>query len=248
MRIDPQAEIAGMPAIEVRDFLRRARGYELRADPIQLVLECSKDEASAMLARLEEAGILRRLPESPAADPRYAETERGGSIRMATAAKPIKRETADRLLEGLRERAEHLADWSRHPYAWRARSIYVYGSYLRPEVDRLSDVDLAVEWEPRFSDRAAQSDFTRERVRQLRREGREFGSWYRELTYPFTECLFYLRARKAALSFHRTQDGDDWAWLAERPHHLWWVAPGVVATPISELAQRRWPLASNGAR
>ncbi len=64
------------------------------------------------------------------------------AFRAATAAKPIRRTTADRLLSDLLERIEKLNGDDR--FLGRVRKAVVFGSYIG-DADHIGDIDVAVE-------------------------------------------------------------------------------------------------------
>lgn len=107
---------------------------------------------------------------------------------------------ATRLVVGVLERAQALADWDAHPYARRVAELVVFGSYLRPEVDQLGDVDLAVLWEPRFADPSAQYEYGRTRSRAAWQAGRTWRNYFEEMTWPEVEVVRHLKGRSPAVS------------------------------------------------
>ena len=56
----------------------------------------------------------------------------------------------------------------------RSRKLLYLGSYLRADVDRLSDLDIAVELQPQEADWDRLRALTRKRVGQLQMAGRRF--------------------------------------------------------------------------
>ena len=70
-------------------------------------------------------------------------TQAGQSFSIATAAKPITRATAEIALRHFLDRVEHV---NTDPYfLGKVTRLVLFGSMLKPDVERLSDVDLAVE-------------------------------------------------------------------------------------------------------
>src|ERR1019366_1564901 len=52
--------------------------------------------------------------------------------------------------------------------------VILFGSYLRPEVDRLGDVDVAVELRPKEADRGRLRELNYQRAAELERNGHRF--------------------------------------------------------------------------
>ncbi len=76
----------------------------------------------------------------------WTTTQLAQSFGSATAAKPITRKTAETALARLLERIERVNRDSH--FLAKVTRVIVFGSYLRADVDRLGDVDVAVELEP----------------------------------------------------------------------------------------------------
>ena len=97
MRIDAHDTIAGLPAREARYILRRLAPRDMigRGD-LAWLLRTSERRAGRLLKGLEAEGYLERIPLRLGSA--WILTERGNALRMATAAKAIRRTTADRLV------------------------------------------------------------------------------------------------------------------------------------------------------
>jgi predicted nucleotidyltransferase len=109
----------------------------------------------------------------------------GTTPSSATPASPISRKTAEKALHDFLERVERVNRDAR--FLGRVNRVLLFGSMLREEVDRLSDVDVAVEVVAKIADRERLAARNRRRVEALLRQGRVFRSiidvhfyWYRE--------------------------------------------------------------------
>ena len=113
-------------------------------------------------------------------------TQAGQTLSSATAARRVTRATAQKALQQFLGRVERV---NNDPYfLGNVTRVVLFGSMLKPEVERLSDVDLAVELaskEPDF-DRARVKNY--ERVEELATQGHRFrnflereGCWYWEI-------------------------------------------------------------------
>ena len=113
-------------------------------------------------------------------------TQAGRTLSSATAAERITRATAEKALQQFLGRVERVNN-DPH-FLGKVTRLVLFGSMLKPEVERLSDVDLAVELaskEPDF-DRARVKNY--ERVEELATQGHRFrnflereGCWYWEI-------------------------------------------------------------------
>jgi hypothetical protein len=71
---------------------------------------------------------------------------------------------------------------------------------IRPEVKRLSDVDLAVQLVAKETDINRRQEADAERVEQLAMEGRRFGSFVEEQFCWFLETFRFLKGRSRVIS------------------------------------------------
>jgi hypothetical protein len=89
-------------------------------------------------------------------EPAFEVSDRGLSFANATAAKPIYRETAERVLKEFIDRVDAV-NISKE-YAFRVRSIVLFGSILS-SADRLGDVDVAIDLQPSTQSRAGLNSY-----------------------------------------------------------------------------------------
>src|SRR5437660_709966 len=127
---------------------------------------------------------------------------------MATAAPPLRRETAERLAAELVDRARLMNADNR--WAYRVRMLVLFGSYARG-VERPNDVDIGCELHPRWS---GERQRRKEQERRTRREEgfRNISEW---AMWPKLEVIRYLRARARGLSIHELED-----WIKAREHKV----------------------------
>lgn len=201
MRIERDEAIGGFPAVQVRQLMRRAVGRTMSVRYVRKILDCSGSDASRVLRHLQEAGFVE------SAGNRLEPSLKGSAFANATAARPLRRETAARLIADLIERARVLnAD---DQWAYRIRTVVVFGSYARG-AERPNDVDIACELCPRWTGR---EQLVRE---QLRREIRR--QPFRNLTewtaWPRLEVFRYLKNRAQGLSIHELED-----WIPQTTDH-----------------------------
>jgi predicted nucleotidyltransferase len=135
----------------------------------------------------------------------WAVTQAGRTLSGATAAKQITRATAEKALQEFLGRVEQV---NRDPYfLGKVTRVLLFGSFLKPEIERLSDVDLAVEVASK------ESDFDRERAKNYERvekpasRGRRFRNFLEQEGCWHWEVFSFLKAhsRVIALADYATE-------------------------------------------
>ncbi len=201
MRIEAGMKVCGVDARQLRDFLRWAPDPWC---PEHLSERLGIATASGVrIARLlEEQGYVEPLPRE-VKEVWFHNTAKGNALRLASAARPITRKTADRVLAAFLERVRtvNTGDY----YLYRVPKVLVFGSYLSSR-DRVNDIDLAFTLVPKHADRELQMSLERKRSREAARRGRQFGAFIDRLYWPEYETGLFLKNRSRALSFHSMDD------------------------------------------
>lgn len=114
----------------------------------------------------------------------------------------MRRATADRLLEGLKER---IVEVNRSDtYVFRVSRAVVFGSYVNnPEFDMLGDLDVGVLLEPKYG---PEEQTTRCRMKSM--ECRS-GDYLDMMGWPREEVLRKLRNRSPYISLHPIGSDDE---------------------------------------
>lgn len=198
MRIDTKATIAGHPALSVRELLRRGRRGEWGTQFVQRILKVDQAEASRVLASLHNKGLIEP-GDSEGGERLYRATLLGRALAGASAGKPIKRATADRLLAGFLERVDRVN--SDPYYLFRVEHAVVFGSYLS-DAEALGDLDVAIHLERKEADWDKHVALENARIGEARDAGREFPSYEAEISWPETETRRFLKNRSTAISLH----------------------------------------------
>ena len=182
MRIDPKGTIAGKPALLVRDCLwTLARPHIVGSGD-------ARKAAAVAAGNRQGAGprtLCRRAGQERQA--RLVGNHRGraalvvrycGEARYAATAEKALREFLTRV-ERVNRDGQFLG---------RVNRVVLFGSMLREEIDRVSDVDLAVEVLPKITDQEELAAKNRRRVERLLSAGHRFRNildmhfyWYREV-------------------------------------------------------------------
>jgi hypothetical protein len=108
-------------------------------------LKQPEDRAQVVLNELTIDGRVVLSPDVDG-DERYELATDGHALAGATARQPVTRDTAQRALDGFLARVEEI---NANPLAeWGARKLVLFGSFLDLNIERVGDVDLAVEMVP----------------------------------------------------------------------------------------------------
>jgi hypothetical protein len=202
MRITADQRIAGYPAVQIRQLMRETVGRSITVRYVREILHCSDSVATRILSHLQKTGFVESVKV-------YLEpTTKASALAMATAAPPLRRETASRLVAGLIDRARAVNTDDR--WAYRVAVIVVFGSYVSG-VERPSDVDVACELRPRWTDERQRQQ---EQVRRKTR-GKRFRNISEWATWPKLEVFRFLKARARGLSIHELED-----WIMTTDHKV----------------------------
>jgi predicted nucleotidyltransferase len=194
MRIDPKGTIAGKPALLVRDCLRTLRArmsWNLAALEAAAFLE--PGTGKPLLRALSGAGLVKRVGRGS-----WEISDAGQRLSSATAAKPVARGTAENALREFLTRVERVNRDAR--FLGRVNRVVLFGSMLREDMDRLSDVDIAVEVLPKIADREKAAARNLRRVESLVRAGHVFRDIFAIQLHWRREVLQFLKNRSRVIS------------------------------------------------
>jgi predicted nucleotidyltransferase len=194
MHIDPKGMIAGKPAMLVRDYLRKLRvraSWDLAA--LEKAACLTPGSGRSLLRALARAGLVERVDRNS-----WEITQAGQTLSSATAAKPISRTTAEKALDEFMERVARVNQDAR--FLGSVNRVVLFGSLLRKDVDRLSDVDVAVEVVPNIVDREQHATENRRRVEALARAGHIFRDIFDVHLHWHREVFRFLKARSRVIS------------------------------------------------
>jgi len=189
MNIDSRQQIAGVPILEIRRFLRHHEKAFRREWLIQF-LHLDIETAEVLLDGLVQQGFVVR--KSCSREGEYEMTDLGRQLCRSSAAKRVSRKTADEALKGIMARVEEVN--ANPKYLYSVRSLVVFGSYLSGE-DRLGDLDVAVELSSRVTDGQAEASLA-----YSKESGRRFNTFVDQLYWAQREILLMLKARQRTIS------------------------------------------------
>ena len=217
MRITKGQIVAGYPALAVRSFLRRYRLGAFVAEASQEALKIRPAEAAEFLREMTSQGYLESVaPHWADGTPCFEVTNQGLAFANASAARPISRDTADRVVREFMERVQVVN--ASDEYVYKIESVVLFGSMLT-EVARLGDVDLAIELRPTAADAQEFQEQCRSRCRLAVAKGRRFRSALDWAVWPTIEIFQFLKSRSRSLSLHALSDVEQMSGIRYRVLH-----------------------------
>ena len=122
----------------------------------------------------------------------------GTNLVISHAAKPVTRATAEKALREFLARVERVNHDAR--FLGRVNRVVLFGSILREDVDRLSDLDLAVEVLPKIADRERLEARNLRRIESLARAGHVFRDIFDIHLHWRREVFRFLKSRSRVIS------------------------------------------------
>lgn len=195
MQIDPNDTLAGVPILEMREALRHARSFidpQLLRERLGVSAKCAK----RIFADLVALGYIEHDLDS---GDRWRLSLQGRALANASAAKPIKRTSADRIIAEFIGRV-HEVNASEY-YAEKVTKVVLFGSYLSDK-PTMSDIDVAIAKARKIADFAAYEALRQQRVAAEKERGRTFPNYTAEGSWLAYEVDRFLKSRSRALSLH----------------------------------------------
>jgi predicted nucleotidyltransferase len=185
MRIDPKSMIGGLPALVVRKTLRYLRIWDQwKVTDLEKAAALAPRTGGDLVKALQTEGLIESCAKGA-----WCVTQAGRRFSVASAAKPVTRATAERALAQFLDRVGQV---NRDPYfLGKVVRVVLFGSMLKPEVDRLSDVDVAIELATKETDfdRAREQNYAR--AEELEDHGQRFQNFLdREFCWYFETRRF----------------------------------------------------------
>ena len=207
MRIDSKEQIADVEILKVRDFLRRVDNTDEWEDGFVIHrLKISPQQANRLINELNRKGYIEPARTSGQKQ-FYRKTLKGGTLGLASAAKPVTRETADRILSEFMDRVMHVN--SDPSFLVKVKKVLVFGSYLTDAL-RINDIDVAVEFTWKENHplvlNADKAQLALNLSSMAEKKGKKFSSFIDRLEWPEHEVRLFLKSRSRALSIHSIHD------------------------------------------
>jgi len=196
MRLSRGDQIAGLPATDARELMRRFDDAQPESR-IGSWIDTGGRTGAEVARAFADDGYLKVCNVDREGETWWESTIKGSALAQASFAKPITRATAEHLLAGVIERAQTFnADGS---HVVDIVEVVVFGSYLDPEMQHLGDLDLAVVIRNRVPDISSTETLSAIRLRYANASGRRFSTPFKRLSWPDDEALLILGNRTAAI-------------------------------------------------
>ena len=234
VKISPSQQVAGIPVMEVRKFLRRVHSDFRTSWPEQVVqhFNFTSRRARQFIHDLQAEGLIEPSTHEFDKDA-YQLTDKGRSLGRGSAAKAIIRATGDKALKGLLQRAKEVN--ASDDFLCSVEAVVLFGSYLKGE-ERPNDVDVAVKLKRRLPENLGTDEVARRMREHARKSNRQFSTYLEELQWPETQVKLYLRKRVRCLSF---QAWDSFVRLAKEPDFEYSILMGERVRLLEEIARQK---------
>lgn len=231
MRIDPNGTIGGSPALAVRKMLRDLRGWDQwNIADLESVAALAPGTGAALVKALRTEGLIEASGAGA-----WTVTQAGRTFSAATAAKPVRRATAEKALAQFLERVTQVNE---DPYFLaKATRVVIFGSMLKPEAERLSDVDLAVELTSKEVDFDRARLKNQQRAEELAAQGRGFRNFLEWEGCWYFEAFRYLKGRSRVISL--ADYSVEKTFVLAVPHRFLIGEPERIAAPTAPRPARR---------
>jgi predicted nucleotidyltransferase len=235
MRIDPKATIGGHAALAVRKTLRRLRDWnEWGVAALEASAALAPGTGHALVKTLRTEGLIEASGTGA-----WTLTQAGRTFASATAAKRVTRATAENALAQFLERVTQVNQNSY--FLAKVTRLVLFGSMLKPEVERLSDVDLAVELSPKEVDFDRARLKNQQRAEELADQGRRFRNFLELECCWYFEAFQYLKGRSRVIAL--ANYSVEKSLVLAVPHRFLIGEPEPIAAPATPrpAARKRRP-------
>jgi predicted nucleotidyltransferase len=242
MRIDPKGMIGQYPALLVRSTLRHLRSrLSWGLAELEAAAGLTPGDGRALVMVLRSEGLIEAAGHGA-----REVTQAGRTLSSATAARRITRATAEEALQEFLDRVQRV---NNDPYfLGKVTRVVLFGSMLKPEVERLSDVDVAVEVASKESDFDQARAKNYERVEKLAVEGHRFRNFLEQEGCWYWEVLGFLKGRSRVISL--ADYATEKPFVLAVPHRVLFVGvestssapnPGTPQRPVRKRRPRHCP-------
>lgn len=231
MRIIASQKMFGYPVLKIRRLMRAGAGGRWGVSFIIATMGIGMREASKLVRAMLSYGLIAKS-DLGSDGQTYELTIKGMELGMASAAKPIKRATADRYVSELLRRVEEVNN-DPDLLLW-VDEVVLFGSYLTNS-PTLGDVDLAVMYTRKFCPTHWRTQ-SRQRVAIAQANGRHFSGIIEKLAWPQREIELRLRQGLRALHLHDLS--MEAKFIETLPHRRIYLRQPTVR-PVSSLSVMR---------
>jgi hypothetical protein len=198
LQVNKHDTVAGIPLIQIRNFLRQYRRGSFTVAEVETGLGVPRTQADLVAQAMVDAGFAEPWAEKdrPASKSDYSVTELGSRLCVTRFVKRITRAKADALVKQMLNRVTEIN--GRDELIFRVKRVRAFGSYAgdAPEV---GDIDLAVDWEERYPDR----DIIEQLLARADASGKSLNTYMARLSYGEVEVDRLLKGRSPYISIQR---------------------------------------------
>jgi hypothetical protein len=201
VEVNKHDTVAGIPMIEIRNFLRRYRNsVSFTVAEVETELGVPRAKAELVTQAMVDAGFAEPSAEedTPAPQLDYSVTKLGSRLCVTRFVKRITRTKADTLVKEMLARAAEINE--RDELVFRIKRVRAFGSYAS-DAPEVGDVDLAVDLEQRHADR----DIIEQLLARADASGKVLNTYMARLNYGEVEVGKLLKGRSPYISI---QSGD----------------------------------------
>jgi len=205
LHIDPKTTIAGIPALEARKLVSNIP-YEANGFSVQCLSRrfgITQKLAQLRILAFETEGYFEKIIDDGKKS-RWQLTMKSASLAQASAAKKVKRDTADKHYQAFFERISEIN--VNDAYLYQVAKVVLFGSYLTGN-NSVSDIDLFV-WinrKPQFE--AEFTSIREQRTKEMHSQGRHFKDYVEELAWPELDVRKYLKNGSRVISIQPFNEG-----------------------------------------
>jgi len=191
MKVNWKTKIRGHKLVDIKNVFERVRWGDIDLSRVAKKLDISLEEAADVLAELHARGWVEYSGSQRGVDATCNLTAAGRSFSAAKKIPRITRPKAQKILEAFLRRVREVNEDD--DFGVIVDEVYVFGSFLDPEQDRLGDVDVAVGTMDRRIVGRKLADYEQSRKRALGVRG-----WFSN--FLAHEVNRYLKARDPYIS------------------------------------------------
>ena len=196
MNIERNQIIAGMPALEARDWIRKCRSVDgLSIKDIAGIWKIPKLAAKGHIQAFEDEEYLEKSSGNKNQE-LWNSTKKGNCLALSSAGKRYTRATADRNYAQFIGRVHEIN--ASDKYLFQVTKVAVFGSYLT-DVPTVGDIDIFIWLEEKKKFLDGYQKLQEERTIQMQAEGRHFPSYGELLHWPELDVRKYLKNRSRVL-------------------------------------------------
>lgn len=204
MRITRDDEIGGVSAVAIRDAFRFYEQSSWTSSHLAARIGLDAAEAVDLVEELLSRGFIEKDFEHQGCIA-FTTTVQGSALAQASAAKPIRRVTADRYVKEVIKRAAEVN--AGDEYFYRVKKIAVFGSYIT-DCPTLGDLDLAIDLQPKLPGSARDATALIRHTDLFRDDGCRRLSYLDRMHWPTAQVCKALKGASKAISLHPFDDPE----------------------------------------